>query len=346
MTMDQYFLAVDVGGTKIKVLVVDAFMRPLAGIRAPSLPAANMDELMDRIFAAADAALNRAAGGRDWKILGIGVGFFGLIDGAGGTGIFSLRVDMSSYPIAERLSARYGAPVVIDNDAHVAVLGEMVSGAARGHRDVAQLNLGTSLASGFIIDGQVLRGRHNVAGELGHFTVQTEGGKLCFCGRSGCALNYVSGTAITQRFRQELRRRPDSVVWDWAERDPHQVHLAMLGKALDEADDAALATIEWSLSYLSTLVTSLIALFNPSIVVIGGGVSNLGDRLVSPLRERVGAGLLHPVQECEIVTAQLVQESGLAGALAMIVATHPGGDVRDLNGLGDGIHAVMEGASV
>jgi glucokinase len=306
-----------------------------------------MDELMERIFAAADAVIERAAAGRDRRILGVGIGFFGLIDRARGEGVHSLRLDMRGYPIAARFRDRYRSPVLLDNDAHVAVLGEMTSGAARGHRDVVQLNLGTSLASGVAIDGEILRGPANIAGELGHFTVQTEQGEPCFCGRSGCALNYVSGTALRRRLLVELDARPDSLLWERAGGDPAAVHLAMLEEALSARDPAAEAAVNWSLGYLSALVSSLVALFNPSIVVIGGGVSHLGDRLIVPLKERVHRDVLHPVQRCDVVSAELVQESGLVGALVMIVASQGGGEHgRALAQVGAAVHEVMEGLSV
>ena len=342
----RYFMGVDVGGTKIKAVVVDEKFRALAGVRAPSLPVSSIDELMERVFDAGQAVLNRA-GVLSSELIGVGIGFFGLIDSESGRGITTLRLDFAGYDIAGAVSARFGVPAKVDNDAHVAVLGEMTYGAGLGHRDIVQLTIGTSTATGVVVDGSLLVGKSNVASEIGHLVIQTVGGRPCFCGRSGCVLNYVSGRAMLADMLEAMEADRQSVIWQLCGGDADAADLSMLDQALDLGDSAAVKVLEGTLTYLVPLASSLMMMFNPSILIVGGGVSNLGDRLIVPLSERATREVLHPTQACEIVQAHLGQESGLVGAIVMI-AKHLGHPLPTTapDQIGRSLHEAMEGATL
>lgn len=342
----RYFMGIDVGGTKIKAVLVDEEFRALAGVRTPSLPVSSIDELMERVFEAGDSVLQRS-GVLPHELLGIGIGFFGLIDSEAGRGITTLRLDFAGYDIAGAVSARFGVPAKVDNDAHVAVLGEMTYGAGIGHRNIVQLTIGTSTATGVVVDGKLLVGKSNVASEIGHLVIQTVGGRPCFCGRSGCVLNYVSGKAMLADLISAIEDDPESVIWSLCGGDSAAVDLSMLDQALDLGDRAANAVLENTLTYLVPLVSSLMMMFNPSIIIIGGGVSNLGDRLIAPLARRASGEVLHPTQSCGVVQAHLGQESGLVGAIVMI-ATHLQRPLpaTEPEVIGGSLHDAMEGATL
>lgn len=342
----RYFMGIDVGGTKIKAVLVDERFRALAGVRTPSLPVSSINELMERVFEAGESVLHRA-GIMSHELAGIGIGFFGLIDSESGRGITTLRLDFAGYDIAGAVSRHFGVPAKVDNDAHVAVLGELTYGAGVGHRDIVQLTIGTSTATGVVVDGQVLVGKTNVASEIGHFVIQTVGGRPCFCGRSGCVLNYVSGKAMLADLIAAIEADRESVIWSLCGGDAAAVDLSMLDRALDLGDRAAIQVLEHTLTYLVPLVSSLMMMFNPSIMIIGGGVSNLGDRLIVPLAARARGEVLHPTQSCEVVQAQLGQESGLVGAIVM-TARQLGHSLPDTPpaAIARSLHDAMEGATL
>lgn len=317
--MSGFYAAVDIGASQVKAMLATANMGRLVSGSVDTEVAGGVETIMARVIGLIEDLVARS--GREASdLIGIGVSSFGFIDAARGVGIKSWRLDITDYPFAGRLAERFGVPVVIDNDAHASILGERTFGVARGHDNAIQLTVGTGLATGLLVNGQVVRGSRNVAGEVSHFTIETTAGLPCVCGRHGCAQAYISAQAMLTHMRDLLPGHPESVFWALSGGDPARISLEMLPRALDANDAVAHQVRDRLLKYLSSLVASLVIMFNPSLVIIGGGVSNLRDHLLVPLQQRVAERILHPVHECPIERAALGHESGMYGALAMIAA--------------------------
>jgi glucokinase len=282
-------LAIDVGGTDLKVAIMGADGR-LGPIRRSATPKSSDDPGSAIVTAIAELA-------RDTHVAALGVTVPGHVDEARGLGVRSTNLGWRNFPFRERLEQATGLPTALTHDVRAAGDAEYRLGAARGHQNVAFVAIGTGIAAALRIDGRPLS-RGGAAGELGH-TVVDPGGPACRCGRTGCLEAISSAGAIARRYEALSGRSPRGaaeVVRRAAEGDPDAA----------EVWRQAVAGLVTGLSILSSLLA-------PELIVLGGGLSEAGDELLTPLRRGLdtacGTG---PVPE--LTTAQLGQDAGTWGA--------------------------------
>lgn len=312
----KYLAAIDIGGSHIKTVLATAGLEPVRISTIPVRPGEGMVALLRE----ACAELRRLLAGSavdDRDLLAVGISSFGFVDSASGRGIRSWRSDIAGVDIAGIVSGEFGVPSLVDNDGHVAVLGEHYFGAARGHEDVIHYVLGTGLATGVMLNGQVVSGYRNVAGEFSHFVMEATGGLRCICGRDGCAQAYISGDAMVAHARALLPTSAAGPLRDALERHGDALTAELITRSARQGDPVAVEVVDRFIQYLSVLVSSTMISLNPSIVLIGGGISRMGSQLLDPLRERVFARLMHERQRCPIELAELGQQSGAYGALVL-----------------------------
>jgi len=220
------------------------------------------------------------------------------------------------------MGARLGRPVFIGNDANLAALGEWKFGAGRGQTDVLYLTISTGIGGGVISGGRMLVGAGGLAAEVGHMLAIPDG-PLCSCGQRGHLEAVASGTAIARVARAKLKAGDglDSRVWDLAGGELDNVTAAVVGAAAVGGDEFALRLITETGAFIGRTLSSLLHIFNPSVVIFGGGVSMLGDVLLGPIRATVRQYVISEAywKPCPIVLAALGDDAGLvgAGALAM-----------------------------
>jgi glucokinase len=218
-------------------------------------------------------------------------------------------------PLRDMLQAALRLPTVIVNDANAAALGEFHFGAGRGSRNLVYLTISTGIGGGVVVDGVLLEGTSGSGGELGHMTIDRDG-PLCPCGNIGCLEALGSGLAIARRYGEALAERHGIVGPDPPATARDVVRLGSEGDqmALDVFSDAARA--------VGTGVVNCINIFNPDVVVLGGGVTNAGERLFAPVRDMVQRHALpRPRASVRIVPAELGSDVGLIGAAGLAVAT-------------------------
>jgi glucokinase len=310
----KVFAAVDVGGTYIKAMIAGVNLEPIVHVRIETERRFGIEHVLHRIVVAIETMLARAGLARA-ELEGIGIGFPGFIDAESKTGIRSWRFGYENRKLTESIERHFRVPVFLDNDAHVHALGETRFGSAKHCANVVCLILGTGLGTGIVANGQLLRGKSNLAAEVAHLTIAADGGLPCACGRTGCAQQYVSGEAMLAFAKTLLAKRPDSALWDMIRGDLNRLSVEMLDEASNLGDAVSLAVIDRIVHYAAVVVSSLCILFNPELVVIGGGISNLGNKLLVPLAERVNRSLMDPSQRCPIVKSVLGQDAGVYGAL-------------------------------
>ena len=313
----KYIIGIDMGGTSVKMLLADeeyrvrqedVFLTPKKG----SAP----EEMYDRIVASIENMLAEEGASRN-ELLGVGIGVPGPVNFESGM-IYTLpNVGWKNVPVRNDLEERLQAPVFVDNDGSVNVMGEYVFGAGRGYRNIVELILGTGLGGGVLINGEILRGRDNVAAELGHFVI-VEDGEPCGCGNHGCLETYVNISGMTRAAKQKAKEYPYTAMLALADGEPELITPKIVNEACQVGDTAALETLAIYTEHLTTGVNSLINIFNPEVVILSGGISAFGERLLAPLRERVELNLMHDIQKCPIVTGELYQRAGVLGACAMV----------------------------
>ncbi|KRC57032.1 glucokinase [Nocardioides sp. Root79] len=289
--------------------VVDAAGRVLAEARVES-PATDPSAME-----AAAAALV-AGFAAEHAVTAVGVGAAGYIASDRSTVLFAPNIAWRNEPLGADLARLTGLPVVVENDANAAAWGEFRYGAGRDVDDQLMVTVGTGVGGGIVIDGRLLRGAHGVGAEIGHLNVVPDG-TLCGCGNHGCLEQYGSGTALVRAAREaaasSLLAR-DLV--DRAGGDPAAITGPMITTAAQAGDRFAIEQFEQLGRWLGHGIASLVAVLDPAVIVIGGGVSEAGELLVAPLRasfehELTGRGY-RPTPEIRL--AELGNRAGVIGA--------------------------------
>ncbi len=305
-------LGVDVGGTKVLAGVVDdsgevgaTAHRTTPGRRVE--PAMVEDALVEAVL--------EAAAGR--PIAAVGVAAAGFVDAAGSSVRFAPHLPWRGEPLREHLSGRWGVPVLLENDANCAAFAEWHHGAARGHASALMITLGTGIGGALLVDGKVLRGSNGMAGEFGHMQVVPDG-LPCPCGQHGCWEQYCSGTALV-RYARELIGVEPTMMAEACEGKPDRLTGPMVTAAAEAGDITARRAFEAVGQWLGVGVANLVAALDPDVVVVGGGVSAAGERLLEPARGALQRSLVGAAHRTvpSLVGAQLGPEAGMIGAAAL-----------------------------
>jgi glucokinase len=306
-------IGVDLGGTKLLAGVVDADLN--VHHRTQRLvPHADTAALLEAV----SLAVQEARAAVRCEVVGAGFGIACLMDDRRGVAATSVHLPIDDLPFADVMRERLGLPVQVDNDANAAMLAEWRAGAARGADDAVLLTVGTGIGGGVVAAGRLVRGSIGAGPELGHMVID-EDGPPCpgGCPGRGCLEAFVSGVAIGRAGAEVARTQPSSALGR-ALAAGRPVTGALVTELAWDGDAAALGVIEEAGRHLGVGITSLVNIFNPSVVVVGGGVIAAGDMLLAPAREVVAARALWPARDVvEIVPARFGQEAGMMGAATM-----------------------------
>lgn len=303
-------IGIDLGGTNIAVGVVTEQGNIVSQAQRRTLPDRPYQEVI-RDMAEASLEAVEKAGLTTGDISAIGVGVPGLFDNKTGRVVFCTNLGWHDVPLREEMQKYIDLPLFGDNDASVAGLAEAVCGVSSGVYTSVFLTLGTGLGSGIIIDGKIWSGAHGVGGELGHMIYQYDG-IPCTCGAKGCLERYASGTALIRIGQQIAARHPESSLC----RVPQDRFSAKtVIDAASKGDAAALLALDEYTTHLANGIISIISFFDPDLIVLGGGLSQAGDIILRPVREKVRAGKFFKTMPTgDIVVARLGNEAGIIGA--------------------------------
>jgi len=307
-------IGIDLGGTKMLAGVVDENQKVLHESRERSTGLSE-DQLIEELAEEIDEA--RAARP---DVLAAGLGIPCTIDQERGMAITAVNLPITDVPIRDLMNERAGVPVYIDNDANVAAFAEFLFGAARGARNAVLLTLGTGIGGGLIIDGKIYRGSIGAGAELGHMVVDMNGPPCQGnCPNHGCIEAIASGTALGREGREAAARAPDSALGK-ALAAGEEITGATVTEAAQEGDAVAREVVAKIGTNLGVALSSLANIFNPDVIVIGGGVSAAGELLLEPAREELRARALPPMNETPVKVAELGADAGMIGAAAMALA--------------------------
>lgn len=308
----EIVIGVDLGGTKIAFAAVDQAGTVLGECMLPTIAAEGADAVIGRIVQGIEAT---AALVPDRTVIGVGIGSPGAIDVANGVILNAVNLHWMDVPLAANVRAglRHSVPVSVQNDVNVAALGEYLFGAAQGIDDFVYLAVGTGLGGGAVSGGRLVSGAHGMAMEVGHISIQP-GGRLCGCGTYGCAEMYISGKGLLQGALAHMHDYPDSPLCHISlstagivEADKDGDPLARL--IIDEAGDALGTVMAWSA-----------IMFNPSLILIGGGMGKvLGNRLLDRAQAALATRLYPPMLAAlQFGWSQIEATAVGAGALAWL----------------------------
>lgn len=323
----RYVIGVDLGGTNIVVgaMPLDG-SRQLAVHSEPTYAESGPLGVTDRIVSLIERAIAEvmaSEGVAREAIVGVGVGAPGPLDRARGLVIVAPNLGWHDFPLRDELARRTGLPTTLDNDANCATLGEWWQGAARGARHVVGVTIGTGIGGGIILNGELHHGASDVAGELGHTTIDSFG-RRCKCGNYGCLEAYASGPAIAERAREAIAGGEASIIPSLVGYDLSRVTAQTVYDAASRGDAVALEVVKETARFLGTGIANLLNILNPDVVVVAGGVTRAGDALFEPLRAEVKRRAFRPaVDACRIVPGSLPGTAGMVGAVATFKAQRP-----------------------
>jgi glucokinase len=272
-------VGVDIGGSKIAVLVVDSAGTVIGRELAPSV-AADPDRAIEQIAAVIRSAVASAGATMD-AVEAIGVGVPGRVDRATGKVTFAVNLGWHHLPLGERLAATLGVPVDVENDVRTAAAGLHRRAPFGRIDDLAYLSIGTGISAGIVLGGLVHRGVRGVAGEIGHIVLEP-GGPRCACGLDGCFEALAAGSAIARAARDAIATGQPTSLATIADPTAEDVFAAAAA-----GDATASGIVERATTWIARMVHALVLAYDVRLVAIGGGVSNAGG----PLLERIQAGL-------------------------------------------------------
>ncbi len=326
MTRKHFVLGVDLGGTKVSVGAMSADGSQQFALQSqPTLAAEGADAVVQRIATMIDAcivATMKETGATRADFLGVGIGSPGPLDREKGLVITTPNLGWHHFPLRDRVASATGLRATLDNDANCATLGEWWIGAAKGGTNVIGLTIGTGIGGGLILDGKLYHGASDVAGEVGHATLDPTG-RRCKCGNYGCLEAYASGPATADRAREALAGGEDSLLTSMVD-DLANLTAQHVYEASKLGDDVAREVVRETARFIGTGVANLLNIFNPDVVVLAGGVAQAGEDLFGPLRAEVRRRAFLPaVEACRIVPGALGGAAGVVGAVATYLAQYP-----------------------
>lgn len=305
----MYSVGIDIGGTKIAGVLLDSHDQVLATHKVPT-PATDSEALLVAVI----EMVHTLAQGR--QVSAIGVAAAGFIDANQAEVIYAPNLSWRNEPLKAKLEASLNLPVVIENDANAAGWAEYRFGAGRGTRNMVMLTLGTGVGGAIIADGKLYRGGFGIGAEFGHLRFVPDG-RPCGCGQRGCLEQYASGTALLNSAKALASSdSPEGAFLRSLEANPEEITGQQVYQAIQQKDPGALGLVEELSVNLGKALASIVALLDPELVVIGGGLSVLGELLLAPIHrsylENLPAMGYRP--ELRLVTAELVNEAGSVGA--------------------------------
>lgn len=313
--------AVDMGSTHINVAIADFSAKIIEETSLPFDITQGPQVCLAEVSRILQVLLDRSGIGIS-QIMAIGIGVPGpVIKNAGMVMSPPIMPGWDQYPIRQQFEKEWGCPVSLNNDAELGALGEWAYGAGRGEKNLAFIKVGSGVGAGLIINRQIYGGTTGSAGEIGHITID-ENGPLCTCGNHGCMEAFAGGNAIANQARQLVKSGKRTLL---SNIPSEHITAHAVADSARRGDLPSQEIIMRAGTFIGIAIAGLVNLFNPSAVIIGGGVAQAGDLLTTPIRQAVRERSLHASeQSVHITTAMLGQRSSLIGATvqAINIAIH------------------------
>ena len=308
----MYRIGIDLGGTNIAVGVVNEKYEIVAHHSVPTGASRPAAEVIGDMGDAVEAVLVKAGVSID-QCESMGIGSPGNCDSERGVVARAYNLGWFDVPVCDMLQERFGIPVRLSNDANCAALAETVAGAAVGCENMVLITLGTGVGGGIIIDGKIYAGMRSAGAELGHMLLVLDG-EPCTCGRRGCWETYASATALIRQAKRAAAEHPESLLAQAGE----ITGLAVF-QAADRGDSVAQAVIDRYCVYVAAGFTDLVNSLAPEMILLGGGISRQGERILAPIREYVANNCFGQKDGAipVIRAAALGNEAGIIGAAAL-----------------------------
>lgn len=318
----MYYIGVDIGGTSIKVGVVDKLGTILGKQSFKTLTTRTYKEIVQEINHTITSLIDSLNIKKE-ELRAIGVGSPGCVDSHTGTIIYASNLNWENVPLGEELTQLTGLPAYVHNDANAAAMGEWMFGVGKQYKDVVLITIGTGIGGGIIIDGNLFEGNYSAGAEVGHIKIGSEGNP-CTCGRKDCFETYASATALIRLTKKVMQENPDSKMWDFVKGDIEKTGGKTAFECAKAGDAAAQKVIDEYIYHLGEGLTNMANIFRPDIIILGGGVAAQGEALTKPLQKHMDENIFAKdlLPTIEIITAKLGNDAGIIGAAALGISKH------------------------
>ena len=310
----MYNIGIDLGGTNIKVGLVDENYNIVQKATAKTNLPRPASEICGTIVELIWQCLN-AAKVTIGEVNSIGIGTPGVANRNSGVVLYSCNLDFHNTDLRSLLKQRLDKPIYVENDANAAAFGEVLAGAGKGYSDVVVVTLGTGVGGGIIIGGKIYTGFNFCGAELGHTVIEFNG-RQCGCGRKGCFEAYSSATALINMTKEAMEAHKDSKMWEIAGGDIEKVDGKTAFDGMRADDEAAKGVINMYIEYLGCGLTNIVNTFQPEVLLIGGGICKEGENLTKPLYEIIkrDSYCVDEKQSTKLDICKLGNDAGIIGA--------------------------------
>lgn len=302
-------IGIDLGGTTVGIGVVDKNYKIIADVEMRTADCRTPEELASIVIEGTQKLITENNLNKK-DITFIGMGCPGEIDTEKGIAVAADNLPIDNIPFAKLLTETFDSPAKLDNDANCAAWGEHMAGVSKGYKNIVTVTLGTGIGGGIIVDGKLLHGKENHAGEIGHMVIDIHG-KRCGCGRIGCWETMASTRALIKEVEHQAKYAPNSRLGKLIAANGGHANGKTLFIAMSEEDNMARSIFNDWIRALEVGMWNVINIFRPDMIVISGGISKEGETLLQPLRNAVG--------KCStlIRAGRLGGNAGLIGAAAL-----------------------------
>ncbi len=307
----MYRIGIDLGGTNIAVGIVNEKFEIVSKASVKTGLPCCAESIADKIAITTKQAAE-TAGINISDVVSVGVGTPGLVDPEEGIVKYASNLRFDHVPLAKLVGERLGvAKVYVQNDANAAAYGEFIAGSGKNTKNFIAVTLGTGVGGGIIINGKLYAGSNNAGAELGHMIVDADG-EMCSCGMQGCWEAYSSATALVSWTKEAMRKDTNSIMWELCKGDIENADGKTSFDGMRAGDTAATEVVNKYIKYLSVGIASLVTMFQPDVIALGGGVSAEGDTLLDPIRERLEKNAC--TRGATLKIAELGNDAGIIGA--------------------------------
>ncbi len=312
----MYNIGIDLGGTNIKVGVVDENYNIIGKSNIKTNLPRPSEAIADSIVEGVEQAC-KAAGIAVSDVNSIGIGTPGVANRNTGIVLYSNNLGFRNFDLGGYLGKKLGTRVYVENDANAAAFGEVVNGAGKGYKNVVVITLGTGVGGGIIIDGKIYTGFNFCGGEVGH-TVIEYNGRPCSCGRKGCFEAYSSATALINFTKEAMQDDKDTKMWEIAG-SIENVDGKTAFDGMRAGDSKAAEVVNTYINYLGCGLTNMVNIFQPELLLIGGGICKEGSNLTDPLLKYIAEECycIDPTSSTKLDICKLGNDAGIIGAASL-----------------------------
>lgn len=316
----NYVIGIDLGATTTRGVLSNLDGEFLTEINLPTRLEEGFDEVMSDVTALISKLAESKANVKKERIYGVGIAVAGLVDLNKKIIEYSPVFDWNQVDILKALESKVEFPVIFDNVTRLMALGGMCFGKGQKEQNFICINVGYGIGAGIIVNGKLLTGSDGFAGEFGHITIDKDSDIQCSCKKYGCLEALASGKAIALTAQSRLARGQDSILSNMCKGDFSKVTAKMVADAAKEGDELAMNVFNRAMEYIGLGISNMVGIFNPDLIVIGGGVSMAGDIFFDTIRNVVQKNSMRPsARQVNILPVAFGENAGIMGAFSLIL---------------------------